>query len=451
MSQQTLSSTGDRAPGRFAYALAFVICLWTYTPPVLRDNALLRKFLKAQFISYAGTWLQWPAISILVYEMTGSTAALTVSVLLGMLPNGIVSFLGGHLADRYPVRSLLLGSNMALAVQAGILCALHMTGSMQVWHLYVLQALSSAIGGINEPAQAKYTVELAGKKQLKDALAANAMCWNITWVGAPPLAGFIIGQWGVTWLFLGNAISYFYIITYLLRLRTESQAPLAANAEAPVLLPGNATPARRIRWQGIKYIAKTPVVWLPLLIISVVRLFNSNGSVLQPLIGMSLGGVHGYTMIAASNGAGCLLGAFCLLRLKQPTIGGQLIWAVLFSGLLTAYGLAPVLWLAMTMMTLSTTSIEIVGTGSNALVQSNVPLELQGRVSGINQGITKISAVLSNTFAGFVLVPASGPHNAQAGSSAMGLAGLVACWVIFQHLHQAEKLEKGKFKEVRFN
>jgi hypothetical protein len=165
---------------------------------------------------------------------------------------------------------------------------------------------------------------------------------------------------------------------------------------------------------------------------------------------MSLGGIHGYTMIAASNGAGCLLGAFCLLRLKQRTIGGQLIWATLFSGLLIAYGLAPALSLAMTMMMLSTISVEIVGTSSNVLIQSNVPLELQGRVSGINQGITKISIVLSNTFAGFVLVPAFGPHNAQAGSSAMGLVGIAVCWAIFQPLHRAGKLEKVKLKEVVF-
>jgi MFS family permease len=421
-------------------------------PPVLRENALLRKFLKAQFISYAGTWLQWPAISILVYKMTGSAAALTVSVLLGILPNGIVSFLGGYLADRYSPRNLLLGSNMALAVEAGVLCVLNMTGGIQVWHLYVLQALSSMVVGISEPAQAKFTVILAGKKQLKDALAVNAVCWNIAWIGAPPLAGLIIGQWGVTWLFFGNAISYYFIIVYLLQLKAEARALFTANAAAPVLLPENAVPAPRRMWgKVIKYIATTPVVWLPLLISSVMYLFNSNGSVLQPLIGMSLDGIHGFTMISAANGAGCLLGAFCLLRLKQRNIRELLISAALLSGLLIAYGLAPVLWLAMTMMALSTISVEIARTSSDVLIQSNVPLELQGRVSGISQGIAKICAVLSNMFAGFVLVPASGPHNAQAGSSAMGLVGLTACGVIFQRLHQAGKLEKGKFKEVWFN
>src|SRR5689334_23258733 len=116
MAQQTLSPTSERAPGSVAYALAFFIWSWAYTPPVLRDNALLRKFLGAQFISYIGTWLQVPAISILIYEMTGSSTALTVSVLLGILPGGIVSFPGGHLADRYPARNLLLGSYIAFAV-----------------------------------------------------------------------------------------------------------------------------------------------------------------------------------------------------------------------------------------------------------------------------------------------------------------------------------------------
>jgi hypothetical protein len=172
--------------------------------------------------------------------------------------------------------------------------------------------------------------------------------------------------------------------------------------------------------------------------------------VLHPLIGMSLDGVYGYTMLSASNEAGCLLGAICLLRLKQRNIRELLIWAALLNGLLIAYGLAPVLWLAMMMMMLSTIVVEIVGTSSKALIQSHVPLELQGRVSGINQGVAKICVVLSNMFAGFMLVPAFGPHNAKAGSSAMGLVGIAVCWVIFRHLHQTGKLEKVEFKRARF-
>jgi len=420
-------------------------------PPVLRENALLRKFLKAQFISYAGTWLQWPAISILTYEMTGSSAALTVSVLLGILPCAIVSFLGGHFADRYPTRKLLLGSQIALALQAGVLCALHTTGTLQVWHLYTLQALSSAISGIAYPAQEKFTVELVGKKQIKDALAVNAVCWNIAWMGAPPLAGFIIGLGGVSWAFFGNAISYFPIIVYLLRRKAELHALLAAKADVPTLLPESTAHApQRIRWQGIKYIATTPTIWLTLLISSVVYMFYTNGGVLQPLIGLSLGGVHGYAMISASNGLGCLLGAFVLLRMRQRTIRGLLISIALMGTLLIAFGLAPVLGLAMAMMALATIPAEINRTGIDVVIQSNVPLELQGRISGIKQGIMQICVVLSDLGTGFFMVPALGAHYASAGSSAMGLVGLAVCWVIFRRLHRAGKLEKVEGKEIWF-
>src|SRR5690242_20506465 len=172
------------------------------------------------------------AISILIVEMTGSSTALTVSVLLGILPNGIVSFLGGYLADRFPARNLLLGSFIFFALEAGVLCALYAKGSLQVQHIYALDALSSAVGGISDPAMAKFTAQLAGKQQLKNALALKAVCWNIAWVGVPPLAGIIIGLWGVFWLFLGNAISYVRVIVLLLRLKPNGYGPPAASAEA---------------------------------------------------------------------------------------------------------------------------------------------------------------------------------------------------------------------------
>src|SRR5437763_14988930 len=82
-----------------------------------------RLFFYGQLVSLIGTWLQQTAMSWFVYEITGSKLLLGAVSAIGSAPMMIFSLWGGSLADRYPKRSILIGTQSAPTFCAFVLPA----------------------------------------------------------------------------------------------------------------------------------------------------------------------------------------------------------------------------------------------------------------------------------------------------------------------------------------
>src|SRR6201999_1264370 len=83
-----------------------------------------RLFLGGQLFSFTGTWVQRIAQDWLVLTLTGSATAVGVTTALQFLPTLLFGLFGGLIADRYPKRAVLLVTQSALGLIAGVLAAL---------------------------------------------------------------------------------------------------------------------------------------------------------------------------------------------------------------------------------------------------------------------------------------------------------------------------------------
>src|SRR3954452_6817789 len=107
-----------------------------------------RLFWISQVISLTGTWMQTTAQAWLVLQLSNSPLALGLVTTLQFLPVMLLSLYGGVLADRLPKRNTLIVTQALLLIQAAIFGLLVGTGTIQLWHLYVLavaQRLFSAV------------------------------------------------------------------------------------------------------------------------------------------------------------------------------------------------------------------------------------------------------------------------------------------------------------------
>ena len=95
---------------------------WRTTFRALRHRNY-RLFFYGQLVSLIGTWLQQTAMSWFVYEITGSKFLLGAVSAVGSAPMMIFSLWGGSLADRYPKRSILIGTQAAQMFCAFVLAA----------------------------------------------------------------------------------------------------------------------------------------------------------------------------------------------------------------------------------------------------------------------------------------------------------------------------------------
>jgi MFS family permease len=184
----------------------------------------LRIFFLGQGTSMIGTWMQHVAMGWLVYRLTGSPLLLGVIGFSSQFPTFLIAPFGGALADRWSRYRMVLGAQTLLMIQAGVLAALVLTGSVQVWHLIVLSVFLGLFSGVDVPARQALLVRLVkGPEDLPNAIALNSALFNGGRLVGPAVAGLLIGWVGEGMVFLLNALTYVAVLGALLALRLRKQ------------------------------------------------------------------------------------------------------------------------------------------------------------------------------------------------------------------------------------
>src|SRR5437588_5109273 len=214
----------------------------------------------------------------LVLELTHSAWQLGLVGALQALPVLFFSLVGGVYADRWPKRRVLLVTQAAAMIQALLLWALIATGTVQLWHVYVLAPLLGLTNSLYLPAIQAFVIELVGREDLPNAVALNFSLSMLARIMGPGLAGIIIAASSVTVLFLLNALSFLPVLVSLALINRNA---LHAQASGP------RSAERQTTWQslreGVDYVWKTPAVLLVILVVGLVLLFGSNFNVVLPL------------------------------------------------------------------------------------------------------------------------------------------------------------------------
>ena len=90
-----------------------------------------RRYFGGQIVSISGNWMQTVAEMWLIVKLTGSGVSVGFTAGLQFLPILLFGAWGGLLADRFPKRTLLTCTNLAMAVPAATLWLLTVNGSVE--------------------------------------------------------------------------------------------------------------------------------------------------------------------------------------------------------------------------------------------------------------------------------------------------------------------------------
>src|SRR5947209_9813611 len=288
-----------------------------------------RLYCFGQMISLIGSYMQSIGQAWLVLELTHSGWQLGLVGALQALPVLLFSLFGGVFADRWPTRRVLLVTESAAMVQALLLWALIVTGTVQLWHLYVLALLLGLTYSLSKPASRSFVVEMVGREDLPNAIALNSSLSTLASIVGPGLGGIIIAARGVNTLFLLNALSFLPVLVALALIKSHE---LYAQA-----LPHRSLGERQNTWQslreGMDYIWKTPTVLLVILVVGLVLLFGSNYNVVLPLFATDVlhVGATGFGFLSAAIDVGSLCAALWLAwGNQQPAIRRVLIGILVF-------------------------------------------------------------------------------------------------------------------------
>ncbi|HEV7564634.1 MAG TPA: MFS transporter, partial [Microbacteriaceae bacterium] len=178
-----------------------------------------RLFTTSNLLAMTAVWMQRIAMDWLVLQLSGSVAAVGVTVAMQFAPMLLFGLMGGVIADRYPKRMLLIVSQSASAVLAAGLAVLTLTGAAQVWHLWVISFVLGLVTVIDNPARQVFVNELVGPRYLRNAISLNSSVFQLGGLIGPAVGGILITAVGAGWAFAINALACTVVAVTLSMLR----------------------------------------------------------------------------------------------------------------------------------------------------------------------------------------------------------------------------------------
>lgn len=162
----------------------------------LRESPPFRRLWVGTALSAVGGGLTRFAVSLQVYQLTRSPAAVGLLGIAQMVPTLSIGLLGGPIADSVDRRRLVLGTSCGLwAVSVGFAAVSFagppLTGARLVWLLYGLVVAQAALVAIDQPTRSTFTAGLLPKAQIPAALALNRVIYQGALTLSPAIGGLI--------------------------------------------------------------------------------------------------------------------------------------------------------------------------------------------------------------------------------------------------------------------
>lgn len=191
----------------------------------LRHHHFRNVFI-ASFGSNIGTWMEHVGVRWVMSQATlaaawtstgqpGAPIMMAYLTVAAMAPMVIFGPIGGVVADRADRKRMLLVTQAMLMVIAALLAIFSFFNALNPWLILTLSFLNGIVYVFNVPAWQVLIPRLVPREDLTDAITLNGIQFNLARVAGPAIAGFLMGVWNPTALFVINTISFLGVLTVI--------------------------------------------------------------------------------------------------------------------------------------------------------------------------------------------------------------------------------------------
>ncbi|GLC28853.1 MFS transporter [Clostridium omnivorum] len=354
-----------------------------------------RYYWMGQCVSLIGTWMQNIGQSWLVLSLTGSPFLLGLVGTIQFLPITVFSLFAGVIIDKFPKKKILLFTQIVSMLLAFALSALVFTKTIKYQYIIILAFILGCNNTIDTPTRQSFTIEVAGKEDLMNAIALNSATFNLARIIGPAVGALLMAYLGAGWCFLFNGLSFIAVIYGLLQIK----------AVPYVRMKQKETGVLKEIIDGLKYIKGNKNLMQSILLTTIMGIFAFNYSVLIPVftknVLMMQEKTYGFLM--SSLGVGSLIGALgvSLKSKRGPKMTAMIRSIVIVSILLICTGLTRYYYI--TALSLAVTGVFNImfSTTANSTLQINSKDEYRGRVMSVYSLVFAGSTPIGNMFSGY--------------------------------------------------
>jgi DHA3 family macrolide efflux protein-like MFS transporter len=348
-----------------------------------------------QALSMIGSALTQFVLLWWITDTTGSVSALATAGMAALLPQALLGPLGGTLADRYSRRVIMIVADTVSALCMGVLIYLFLTNRVELWHVYTMMFIRSAMQAFQGPAAAASTAMLVPASFLPRAAGLNQTLAGLMTVAAAPL-----GALAISVMPLGAALGI--------------DAGTALLGVVPLLLfriPQSRVPKEERAGLWAEFREGVSLVWghpglrrLYALLGAVVLVVMPTFTLTPLLVKAHFGGGAGQVaLMEGLAGLGMIAGGLLIAALAPRR---QMPWILLgfaascLTLALTALAPAHLFWLAVVWWVVSGATFIIGNAPLTALLQGTIPNQMQGRVLSLLSTVMGLAGPLGLALAG---------------------------------------------------
>lgn len=356
--------------------------------------ANFRRLAASNILGTSGIWIMRIAMDWLVLELTGSLAAVGITVAMQFGPLLLFGIWGGIIVDRYSRRMLLITTQAVGSALSVILAVLALTGTVEVWHVNLTAIAMGFIAIIDNPARQAFVLEVAGSDHLRHAISINSAVFQLGGLIGPAAGGLLIVTVGIGWAFAANAVTCAVTVVTLSTLRSSALFRTVPAGRFPGQLR-----------EGLRFARREPAIMWTLVLLAFVSTFCFNMPVILAAYADAVFdlGAAGYGIFNSLVAIGALAGAIVstlrrTIRLRT-VVFGALLWgsvqgATAFIDSQLVFAAALVLLGVVTLLFL---------TAAISLVQCSAAPQLLGRVMAIYTVILFGGQTLGSPMMGWIL------------------------------------------------
>jgi MFS family permease len=349
-----------------------------------------RRLWASTAITTVGSQLTIVAVPKQIFDLTGSSGFVGLAGAFGLVPLLIFGLWGGALADAFDRRTVILVTNVGVAVTSVAFWILALVGT-NVWVVLSLLAIQQAFVAVNLPTRIAAVARLVPTELIASATTLSATVGSVGMVFGPMLAGALMPLAGLPVLYLIDAIAL--VIATLLVTGLPRMGPLDGVKRRAGL---------RDIADGFRYVAAKNVL-LASFLLDIIAMVAGMPRALFPEMaertfgdppggGLALGWLYAAIPIGA-----LLFGLFSgwLSHISRHGVGvtaAVVVWGLAVVG----FGLSQYLWLAVAFLVLAGAADLVSMVYRSAILQTAVTDEMRGRMQGV-----------------FIVVVAGGPRLAD--------------------------------------
>lgn len=346
---------------------------------LIKKNELfeLKDFLilwSTQSISQLGSGITGFALTLWLYEKTGSSLSTAALTICSYVPYVLMSIFAGALTDRFDKKKTMLGCDVFAAICTIIVLILFRTDSLMVWHLYVLNVVSGLMNTVQQPASEvamtlvipeKYYQKTSGLRSLSGSLISI-----LNPLAATALYSFA-GLNGVIAVDIGSFTIAFTALLFFIRIPENK----TDKGESVLVLAK----------EGLIFLRENPLIMALILFMSGVNLVASAFDATLPgyVLPNPKGGSSVLGIVTSCSGIAMIIGSLIVSVLPKPKDRVKVIYlTMLFSlgteNFLLAFSREPVLWCIGQII--GWILVPVMNANLDVILRTVIPVELQGRV-----------------------------------------------------------------------